>query len=189
MARRYQYTARRRAALRKAQLASARKRSRNKKIKRAVIVGGATAAVLGASVARHKASGSKIGFHGKGAVEINGKRIGKPGISLTRHKGFVVQARIRTKKGDALGYYSHNRVKTREVAGQTAKVLGQKLPESTRYRLAYATRGIRGKGNPFAAQYDPKSGLNYGSYGKRLPRVDRYIKTRGGKAVKEMGIG
>ena len=59
----YRMTPKRRAALRKAQAASARKRrGRNRKIAVGVAAGVGVGAVLGAGVYRHKASGSSLGF-------------------------------------------------------------------------------------------------------------------------------
>lgn len=55
----YRLTAARRAALRKAQLASARKR-RGRRISRKAKAGGAAVGVIGAVVARHRISGSSI---------------------------------------------------------------------------------------------------------------------------------
>lgn len=60
MARPYRLTPARRAAILKAQKASARKRKRNRNLKVGVVAVGATAALVGAGVYRHKKSGSSI---------------------------------------------------------------------------------------------------------------------------------
>lgn len=82
----YRMTAKRRAALRKAQMASARKR-RGRAIKVAAGVG--TAAVLGAAVYRHKASGSSFSAAKRPNVSAvtgsplpSGLRVGRAGKSV-----------------------------------------------------------------------------------------------------------
>lgn len=60
MARPYRLTPARRAAIIKAQKASARKRKRNRNIKIGAAAAGATAALVGAGIYRHKKSGSSL---------------------------------------------------------------------------------------------------------------------------------
>jgi hypothetical protein len=98
---RYVLTAKRRAALRKAQLASARKR-RGKR-RKVAIASGVTAGVLGAGVARHKISGSKISVRITSSKSLSGAEA-VPGA-----KGY-----IRTGKG-----LDVNRVPTRFFTAAT----------------------------------------------------------------------
>lgn len=88
MARRYRMTPARRAALRKAQAASARKRrNRNKRIAKTVGVVGATAAlgaaVYGGSVYRSRAIASNVAQFKANAAQIRKQR----GLHLYSHRG------------------------------------------------------------------------------------------------------
>jgi len=220
MAKRYQMTARRRAALRKAQIASARKRSRNKKIKRAAIVGGVAVGLAGVAVARHKLSGSGFVVSNRKSTVIHGERIKTTrGTRLDNPKGTlrgkqrfgppsrsVVSAPGRSRKlgktgtfngalpggGRSTGYqrvgkrktltvsYVHRPLKSTQVTGKLGSTIsGTKVGN----RLAYKTRALRKKQNPYAAVYNQKTLLNYGSYGKRLPTANVIGKSRGGKQV------
>lgn len=81
MARPYRLTPGRRAAILKAQKASARKRKRNRNIKIGVVAAGATAALVGAGVYRHKKSGSSLTvrtLHGPSGGKITGTVVGGP---------------------------------------------------------------------------------------------------------------
>lgn len=66
----YRMTARRRAALRKAQLASARKRKRNRNLKKAAYIGGGVAALGLAAYA-----GTKLGGNGGIAKDLRGRKL------------------------------------------------------------------------------------------------------------------
>lgn len=208
MAKRYRMTARRRAALRKAQLASARKRKLSPRAKKAVIAGGVAAGVLGAGVARHKLSGSKLSVNGrrivvKGesvkSVNVNGRKIktivkdpngsrvlGPKGFYGSRtKKGFQVGLTVRTKNRDTNILYHHDGLKVGVLGTKIDNhLLSQKNRKGMAYRqLKFKTRAIRGAGNPYAPTYRPKTNFGYGAYGKRMPRVDQFVKTRGKKKV------
>lgn len=201
MAQRYRMTARRRAALKKAQIASAKKRSRNKKIKRVAVGGALAGAVVGGAVARHKLSGSEFRtvhhpIVSKHSGNLIGPSAGRRFNSPITHNNNANRKRVVT--GRSIGYttarkgplgdsktvsYEHKKL-TRTVIGNRIGDQIGKSPRatSTVNRLDYKTRALRKKGNIYAAEYRPKSGLNYGSYGKRLPSLVP-TKTRGGVKV------
>lgn len=95
MARRgnYRYTPRRAAALKKAQLASARKRKGMGKKKLAIgVAGGLAAAIAGAAIA-HKVSGSKLSVsHRNNTSRVDGRNLGNGirGVTVGRHSSIVV---------------------------------------------------------------------------------------------------
>lgn len=83
MARPYRLTPARRAAILKAQKASARKRKRNRNLKVGVVAVGATAALVGAGVYRHKKSGSSIvvrKLHGPHSRDVKATTLTSNGI-------------------------------------------------------------------------------------------------------------
>lgn len=94
MAKAYRMTPRRRAALRKAQLASARKRRRNKVIRRTAIGVGVLGVAGGAAYGRHKLSGSKLTVSKHGPVSMTGRLTGSHG--RTFHTGHVTGKPPRT---------------------------------------------------------------------------------------------
>lgn len=182
MAKRYQLTARRRQALRKAQLASARKRSRNRKVKIAAVGAG----VAGVLVARHVVTGSKLNLRRNEGITLNGKRLG-PGTGgiAFRHKGMTsVGVRHRGKHKDTTLQYFHeplNGKKIRSALGPAGKKI-----RSTRAgnQLAYKTRGIRGIRHPEIPYYRSEGTGNYGATGKRLTNLQVGKTYVGGKALK-----
>lgn len=203
MAKRYRMTARRRAALKKAQLASARKRSRNKKIKRAAVVGGVAVGLTGAAVARHK-------FTGSGIRKINHPVVAPMTGNMNSgvRKGHVVLGKTTTGRGKdrkvvsrSIGYttrrsgplgtnrtvkYEHNKL-TREVIGQHMQGLRNSKTRTGMVvrQLDFKTRAMRGKTNPNVPYYNGQTGVNYGAYGRRLGNAQKYIKRVGGKVVAE----
>lgn len=147
--RRYNYTQRRKAALRRAQLISARKR-KGKRIKTGAIIGatGVTAAVIAGSGAyyRHKRSGSTLsGPMARGitpSVNIVGVEVPvtHAGVRFSRYKksqGFSVHYTHRNSKGDKyLMGYRHKPLPQGTIRRDvgvlrgrvTAKLFGKPLP-------------------------------------------------------------
>ena len=115
---RHRMTPKRKAALRKAQLASARKRRSSgvSKARRHIsrnrgkyIAGAAAVAVVGGAVARHKLSGSQVQFMtGTNTSLVTGKRLGQ-GVRTTRN-GLTthVHAGVRDRKYSVR--YTHNKL-------------------------------------------------------------------------------
>lgn len=126
----YRMTSARRAALRKAQLASARKRKRNRKVKKAAAAVGAVGvigATVGAGVYRHKASGSKITVRKTTGHGLTGPLPGRqkgyvthgPVVDLDgfQHKQVVAATRS-TKKGRRIIIkYEHRSLTGKKVKG------------------------------------------------------------------------
>lgn len=202
MAQRYRMTARRRAALKKAQAASARKRARGKKIKRGAAIVGGAAAIGGLAYARHNLSGSRIGkIHETNILNsrdelTGGKKKGR-GFHTTRltmrnPQGATHKARNRVKER-TFGYQKSSRgpLGTKTTIGYqhkklTAEVLGGKIKQTAPGRqLAYKTRALRKAANPFAPAYQPYHAGQYGAaYGKQLQRLDQFTRRVGGRKVK-----
>lgn len=197
MAKRYRMTARRRAALKKAQLASARKRARSKKVKRAAIAGVGAAAIVGAGVARHKLSGSGmvVTRHGPVARET-GKLTGSRRGGLVKMRQTTGRGKNRKVTGRSIGYqtrkrgplgdsktvrYQHNKL--------TATMIGNKIATrspraaSIGRQLNFKTRAMRGKMNPNIPMYQGSNVGAFGAYGKRMGNVQNYVKRVGGKRV------
>lgn len=91
----YRMTSSRRAALRKAQMASARKRKRNAKIRNVALVGAGVTAIAGAVVARHKLSGSTLARKTYPNASIVTGKPQSPHIRLTTGKREVGLSIIR----------------------------------------------------------------------------------------------
>ena len=190
MAKRYQLTARRRQALRKAQLASARKRKRNRNIKIAAVGAG----VVGVAVARHKVSGSKINFRRSEHIlsPVTKTPLGRgTGIRGFRHGDMrSVLGRKRGKTHDITLQYFHEPLNGKKIRSALGPA-GAKI-RSTRVgnQLAYKTRGIRGIRHPEIPYYKPYDASNrgYGANGKRLTKVGVMSRTIGGKAVKTKDV-
>lgn len=159
--RKYRMTPRRRTALKKAQLASARKRSRNKKI---AVVAGVSAVVI-AGVAAHKLSGSSLSISKKQNISVvTGKRLPN-GANVTRlgnelhanirrggsrlhvsyrfGKAVVTGHRVNRSKhteiGDPLSHVSNEGKKYRqEISSKTGKASGG----SAESRIVPSTRSL-----------------------------------------------
>jgi hypothetical protein len=145
MARRYgSFTPARRAALRKAQLASAAKRKGRRRtvIRRTAYTAGAVGLVGGTAVARHKLSGSTLTIGKHGPIGASGSPTGTHGVSAYRVGNTMgVLGRKRGPLADTRHVtYVHNRVDTkvlgRKIAGAPHKVVGY-IPPNARAMNKY----------------------------------------------------
>lgn len=165
----YQFTPKRKIALKRAQAISARKRSalssHVKEHRAKYIVASAAAITAGGIVARHKLSGSKFGHATSANVSaVTGKRLAS-GVQGSILSGDSKGARITIKANHPRNQeLSHRSVFTYEHKKLNINdVLGEKI--STRIR------GLKDRGfssNPAAPGYRAAANTNYGSHGPRL---------------------
>ena len=168
MARRGRYilTAKRRAALRKAQLASARARKRSASVSRKKkIAAGVTVGVLGAGVARHKLSGSKLSgriapgtsaFTGK-TLKGSGPRIhSNPGVDLygRRYRSNTVSTGRRNGGRSGILTYEHRALfgnKTKDIVPRYKAPDTPNMSNSINYQISQSAEKqaiVKGKTPP-----------------------------------------
>lgn len=123
----YRMTSARRVALRKAQMASARKRKRNTKIRNVALVGAGVTAIAGAAVARHKLSGSTFSRKTYPNASIVTGQPQAPHIRFTAGGGEVAMSIIRRSNPSKRTRYAYTHkslipaLKAKTVAGHRTR--------------------------------------------------------------------
>lgn len=178
---RYVMTARRKAALRKAQLASAKKRKRNRRVATAAAVG----VVGGAVVARHKLSGSKISYGvttvrtiGRTGAYLGSDRPGGishgPGLDINKKPYHYFSAETRTGRKRGVGILG-------AIAGQKTPLRGKRLFIRYEHRalLGKKTKSIVPKIRENSADTPDMSN----GYHVRMTKLEKHIKQVSGGAT------
>lgn len=163
---RYILTAKRRSALRKAQLASARARKRSASISRKKkIAAGVTVGVLGAGVARHKISGSKLsGRIAPGVSPLTGNTMRRsiprihsgPGVDIRgrKYRNNTFSTGRRTGGRSGIITYEHRALfgrKTNDIVPKYRDPYTPNISNSINYRISQSAEQqaiVKGKTPP-----------------------------------------